>query len=950
MKRLLNILGAFLALTFILLSCSESVDGSQSEGGKVVSRDAGATVSIKLHLLYADAGEWHVWAWKKPDAGSDANYCKTGWPGEFAMTAGAAGSDEYTYNLTGVDSSARLGIIFVKGSTQTSDIIVPTDKLTNNKELYFVFLPKGTDTPIYENAADCKGLKAAAVTDDAGNKIKLTIFGAATATASAFSVKDKNNTTLTLAATGGVSAASNSSITLTISDGALTKMPYSVTYTPEGGTAQTVKTPVSGDLVDKIFPEANGTDTDGLGVTIAAGGTTANFKTWAPMATSVQLLLFTTSEAAGTRKGEGKKETDYCYNVWATAPTECAATSADGSTIIDMTAADNGVWKADNVSITDKKYYKYRITNEGVTRDVPDLWHTVASVDSVASQIVSIDDASAKPTDWEASYTNPFGSTGTETKKYGDALIYEMHIRDWSGSGAAGTGGYDDGGSFEAFASDDNIEYLQNLGVTHVQILPMFDYAQTRADKKYNWGYNPWHYNVPESRYVKSSAANSAIDGTEAVKQLRAMIKKLHEAGIAVIMDVVYNHTADAGTEYSLYDMTAPKYFYRMTSSGGYSNGSGCGNEIATNHKMVKKYVIESLKHWMTDYHINGFRFDLMGVAEKSTMKAIYDELYKIDQNVLVYGEPWTGGDCAVVDGVSGAGKGTSGHGYGAFDDDFRDGLKGTDGFGGFHRGLVTGNITDTARVVTGLTGASGANNRNTTDDIGLGLHYIECHDNYTLFDKLLYSFDTSIEGDGEWVPKFAALERNLSSYIDLIKKKERLAAAFVLLAQGTPFLNGGQEFLRSKKGNPDSYSADNKGGHVWTEAEIRTCNLVDLERAKTYFDVVNTYRALIAFRQDNLTDFNGSNSSTAEAIKSGVIKYKTKNYIIYYNCTDEAVTLGSDNEGKVVSAPGITVLGYSGLGGMGATPSGILPYTINNKSTTIRKIPAQDFVILKKN
>ena len=197
-----------------------------------------------------------------------------------------------------------------------------------------------------------------------------------------------------------------------------------------------------------------------------------------------------------------------------------------------------------------------------------------------------------------------------------------MHIRDWSRAIVS-----DSTGKFlEIAESAKIIGHLKDLGVTHVQILPMFDYAQVNSDSGYNWGYNPYHYNVPEGRYVTSGYK----DGTQAVREMRQRISALHDAGIAVIMDVVYNHTNSTG-ENSLYDKTVPQYFYRVKADGSYSNGSGCGNEVATNHDMVRKYVIESLRHWMLDYHINGFRFDLMGLAEKETMKAVYDELYKID-------------------------------------------------------------------------------------------------------------------------------------------------------------------------------------------------------------------------------------------------------------------------------------------------------------------------------
>lgn len=936
MKRLLKIVGALLALTFLFAACSENVDsGSSSSEGRLSSRAEPETVSVTLHLLYADTSKpWKVWAWKYNGIG-DYNGENPKWPGTANMTKDG---DKFTYTFS-VSTGDDLGFLFVAtgDADKTGDVVIPKAKLTANANFYCVY---GV-TDYYESEADCSGFKGVKVADKAGNSLSLQLFGAAAATKENFTVKDKDNAALTIS----TAKVTNTSATLTLTDGSIDKMPYSVTYTPTSGTPTTLtaypEMAVFANTVDKDYFDNDATKADaitGLGVTISSS--TATFKTWAPLASKVQVLLFTTAEAAG-KKGES-----YKYQDWAPSKTPTEPGSGD---IIDMTKVLNGdkwegVWKADNVNISGKTYYKYRITNGGITRDVADIWHTVAGPDSVASQLISIDDASAKPTSWEASYTNPFGNSGTDTKKYSDAVIYEMHIRDWSGSA-----NYDAGGSFEDFASDANIAHLKDLGVTHVQILPMFDYAQTNADTKYNWGYNPWHYNVPEGRYTKSME-----NGVDSVKQMRAMIKKLHDNDIAVIMDVVYNHTSGAGVDYSLYDMTVPKYFYVVDDEGKYSNGSGCGNNTDARKLMVQKYIVESLKHWMLDYHINGFRFDLMAVHSKTLMKKIYDALYTIDKNVLVYGEPWNGGSTGIpgTEETKGAGAGTTGPGWGAFDDDFRDGIKGSE-FGGFGRGIVTGNENE-QRVLTGLLGKPGANNRNETGKPQLTISYCECHDNYTLFDKILYSMnpdikDKDLENHDCYTTYFKPLKDNLATYVDKIKKRERMAAAFVMLAQGTPFLDGGQEFLRSKNGNPDSYAADKKGGHDWKEADIKTCNLVDLSLKGTYFDVYDTYRGLIAFRQANLADFSGLDSGVAAtAVEPNFIKYTTPHYVVYFNCTDSAQNITSDNTGKVVSVPGPQFSGFGGLGGHNISVVS-KKYTVSSKSTTIAKVAPWDFLILKK-
>ena len=516
-----------------------------------------------------------------------------------------------------------------------------------------------------------------------------------------------------------------------------------------------------------------------------------------------------------------------------------------------------------------------------------------------------------------------------------------MHITDWS-QAFRGSMEKNKPGTFKEIAdalgtngTGEFAAHLKDLGITHVQILPMFEYdvvkkfisegrqEETATDTGYNWGYNPYNWNTPESRYA---SLTDSSDGTVAVKEMRNMIKAFHDTGIAVIMDVVYNHTAGTGKG-SIYDMTIPQYFYRMNGSA-YSNGSGCGNETATNHKMVKAYVIDSLKHWMNDYHINGFRFDLMGLHEEETMKEIYDELYKIDPNVMVYGEPWTGGTTAVQDGTTAAGLGAKGIGYGAFDDDFRDAIKGAE-FNGFKLGQVQGVNSDSG-IIKGLLGESGGNSRNTTGIPGLALHYAECHDNYTLFDKLVYSTIAPLSGD--FADKFADAYKVVmadEAKLNAIKAQDKLAAAYVLLSQGTPFINGGQEFMRTKKGDPDSYAADKKGGVFWKE--IDEVNAINLTMKDKYSDVYNVYKGLIALRKANPDAFGANKDATAETVSTGVIKYTPGDFCVYFNATEKDVVIKSEEIADYSKVVDIT----------SGTPK--------ESSETVSSVPAKSFVILKK-
>ena len=813
---------------------------------------------------------FYLWAWKDIDS-EESSKC-------LDWKKGGIPLDHYNGDFTCVDiklndpaTSVGLIVKSYDGNTKytgDSDVIFYFPKKYN--EIYF----KNGSGTIYVKSDFSKepiGTSGANIT---GNKeITLNANGVELSDQTIL-LTDKNGKTVSIA------SYNNEKKTLSLSDNMKNVYskgaPFTLKVKDVEDNQDIVTVGVASSLIENWFgsPALESLETVGsvqLGLTL--NGNNASFKTWAPIASNVSLLLFKDAESLSE-----------------------AATDP-----IPMEMDKFGFWTASDVPISGYKYYKYRITNNDIDKDISDIWHTVASGDSVASQIITIDDEATKPSGWEETYTNPWNGSD-----YTDAVIYEMHIRDWSRAFVK-----DSTGKFKDIAdalgvdgSGDFAKHLKDLGITHVQILPMFDYAETNADKNYNWGYNPYHYNVPEGRYVEYE---NAKDGSDAVKQMREMIKAFHDAGIAVNMDVVYNHTSGTGSG-SLYDMTVPEYFYRFDSQGSYSNGSGCGNEVATNHAMVKKYVIESLKHWVKDYHINGFRFDLMGCHEQSTMKDIYDELYKIDNKIMVYGEPWTGGSAAVSKGATGAVSSTIGMGAGAFDDDFRDAIKGKE-FGGFGKGQVQGTFSD-AGIVTGLVGKTGSNKRNETEKLGLALHYVECHDNYTLFDKLAISYLEKSNYSGDLFTAIGA------SGLEAVKAQNKLAAAYIFLSQGTAFINGGQEFLRTKQGNENSYASSD------------AINQIDLSFKTKYIDVYNTYKGLIALRKANSAAFGKNASAQAETVSTGVTKYTTGDFVVYFNATDKAVDISTTGYTKAVDVSS-------------GTPT--------ESATLSATVAAKSFVILKK-
>lgn len=679
-------------------------------------------------------------------------------------------------------------------------------------------------------------------------------------------------------------------------------------FKPESGT----KVAPIGIVKDSVFYSG-----DDLGLTL--DGNKATFKTWAPVATEVKLLVYSSVIDVGTFNADSVKAT----TVGSLDDKELLGSPAQTYTMTKDESTN--VWTCTIDDVSSYKYYKYQIVNNGTVYYVSDIWGKSCSADAIASQIVDINSASeaipSSTTDTtygtKEGYYNPFGNSGTESKAYTDAIIYEMHVTDWS---YAETGDITSNvGKYLTIANGDKvIKHVKELGVTHVQILPVFEFAETNANTKYNWGYNPYHYNVPEGRYV----TEGYTDGTQAVKELRELIAKFHEAGIAVNMDVVYNHTNGTGGG-SLYDSTVPTYFYRFDDSGNYSNGTGCGNEIDTEAAMSKKYIIDSLKHWMLDYHFNGFRFDLMGCISKETMSEIYDALHEIDPNVLVYGEPWTGGTAAVVNGATQAVSSSTGYGAGAFDDDFRDAIKGAE-FGGFKQGHVQKANSDDG-IVLGLVGDSGKSKRNETGVLSLGINYVECHDNFTLFDKLAISYWQNQDSTGKREQNGTTTSGDLFNRIGEtglveVKKEDTLAASYVMLAQGMAFMNGGQEFLRTKRGNENSYNTSN--------TTKSTTNGIDLSYAETYADVYNTYKGLIALRQSDTATFGGNKNAKAETVSEGVTKYTTGDYLVYFNASEKTANIDVSGYTKLVDVTSGSV-----------TESTTLPTTVEAKS----------FVILKK-
>ena len=411
-----------------------------------------------------------------------------------------------------------------------------------------------------------------------------------------------------------------------------------------------------------------------------------------------------------------------------------------------------------------------------------------------------------------------------------DAVIYEMHVRDFSISPSSGM---KNKGKFLAFTElgtlspeglKTGIGHLKELGITHLHLLPVADFLtvdEQHPDLAYNWGYDPQNFNTPEGSYATNPNTTSRI------LELKMLVQALHRAGIGVILDVVYNHTAY--TRRSNFNQTVPGYYYRQKSNGAFSNASGCGNEIATERSMVRKFIVDSLYYWATEFHLDGFRFDLMGIYDLDTMNQIRARMDSISPSILLYGEGWTA-DKSPMNETWRAVKTNVSRLYriAVFNDDFRDGIKGSN-FENNGKGFVSGQTIQEENIKFGITGACfhpqivygyvQHSKSPWASEPWQCVNYSSCHDNMTLYDKL----------NSSCCPK--ATE-------DEIIRMIRMSGALVLTSQGIPFLHGGEEMARSKSGDHNSYKSPD------------AVNQIDWSRKSTYKQIFRYYQALIKLRK----------------------------------------------------------------------------------------------------
>ena len=487
---------------------------------------------------------------------------------------------------------------------------------------------------------------------------------------------------------------------------------------------------------------------------------------------------------------------------------------------IKMKASGENRWEATVKGDLKGKFYTFDI-GKGET---PGVFAKAVGVNGMRGAIVDM--AETNPQGWENDQRPVILSPA-------DLVIYEMHWRDFSIDVSSGL---KNKGKFLALTEPKAIEHLKNLGVNAVHILPSFDYAsvdETKLDTpQYNWGYDPKNYNVPEGSY-----STDPYNPVTRIKEFKQMVQALHKAGIRVILDVVYNHTFNI--DHSNFQLTYPDMYYRKTADGKYSDGSGCGNETASEKPLMREFMLESVKYWIDEYHIDGFRFDLMGVHDIETMQQIRAEVNKIDPSIYIYGEGWSAGSCAYpVDKLAMKANTQQLNGIAAFSDDMRDALRGP--FSDDHKGaLLAGIPGEEESLKFGIVGGIAHpqvdmtkvnyDKKPWTNNPTEQISYVSCHDDMCLVDRLKASIPSLTDKNIPEKERTAELIR-----ID------QLAQTAVFTSQGVPFILSGEEMLRDKKGVHNSYNYPDSINHL------------DWNNLQRYPQLFTYYKNLIQLRKNH--------------------------------------------------------------------------------------------------
>ena len=543
-----------------------------------------------------------------------------------------------------------------------------------------------------------------------------------------------------------------------------------------------------------------------------------------------------------------------------------------GQLVKSMKRVGAGKWKLTVKNDLKGKYYVFSVYNQEQPDITPGLFAKAVGVNGKRGAIVDLKDTD--PEGW-ADDVRP------ALKNPCDLVIYEMHHRDFSMDLSSGI---KNKGKFLALTEPAAIDHLRRLGVNAIHILPSFDFASIDESKpdvaQYNWGYDPLNYNVPEGSY-----STNAADPKVRIREFKQMVQALHKAGIRVILDVVYNHTFDING--SNFQKTYPDYYFRKTAEGKYSDGSGCGNETASDKQLMRDFMKESVEYWVKEYHIDGFRFDLMGIHDIETMNEIHDVVSKIDPSIYIYGEGWSAGSCAYPqEKLAMKANARELNGIGAFSDEMRDALRGPfsdDTKGGFLAGVpgqeesikfgIAGAISHPQIDMTKVNYSKTA----WTNEPSQMVAYVSCHDDMCLTDRLRASIPYI--GDDELI------------------RLDLLAQTAVFTSQGVPFILAGEEMLRDKKGVHNSFRSPD------------SINRLDWNNLKRYPQVFDYYSGLISLRKQHPAFRMGSADDVRKHLvfldaPAGVVAYQLKDNAGGDSWKNIIVILNSQKTPQTVNVP----------------------------------------------
>lgn len=749
------------------------------------------TINIHYHRYAEDYDGWNIWSWIS--GGEGATYDFSG-DDDFGKVA--------TYTLQVEDGDTEVGFI-VRHSTPSNAWDL---KDTNNDRFMDITKAKDGVIDIYvvqdetnfgysaDELSLAPKLMEASVSSSTTVDFRVTTAFDSTAAdiTSKVTIKDADGKAYAVSSVTSADAAKATTATVTMAEPLDLFKKYTIAFEGYGEMAiSNVKV-----FSTPEFEEAYYYDGNDLGAVWSKDKT--NFRVWAPTASDVVLNLY--SAGVGTNLIES----------------------------IPMTQDIKGTWIAEKIGDLNGTYYTYSATVDGVTKEAVDPYAKAVGVNGNRGMVIDL------------ASTNPAGFTEDTRPALvspADATIYELHVRDFSidqSSGMKNKGKYlafTETGTKSPSGEKTGVDYLADLGVNVVHLNPVFDFASIDETKlvnnQFNWGYDPKNYNVPEGSY-----STDPQHGQVRINEFKQMVQSLHTNGIRVVMDVVYNHTASTDSNLN---SIVPGYYYRMTNNGQYSNGSGCGNETASERAMVRKFIVDSVVYWATEYHVDGFRFDLMGLHDVETMNAVRDALNAVDPTIMVYGEGWTaGGSTLPTDQqVVKANMASVDTNIAAFNDDIRDGIKGSV-FDSADNGFATGKTGMEETIKFGVIAAT----ENSQVDYSLvnydkawwaaaptqTISYASAHDNNTLWDKICTTNASDSQED--------RIKMNL------------LSSAIVFTSQGTPFFLAGEEFLRSKP-------ADDGSGFVGNSFNSPdSVNSLKWDLVSTNKEVYNYYKGLIAFRK----------------------------------------------------------------------------------------------------